>query len=380
MVLAAAVLLAGYLPPAGAAEVVDFYKQITDPEQRLYFRTLLSKPDGDDMVYYWKGYVYVDVPGDVLSPKLSHGGGPPVGKAIFGFEGYNIRRVIPDPTTPGDFLLGTREIVFYTDPATGVLLKEWTNPLTGAKVPVVPVINEYLFSTYTVDGGVLKSVTKLPLAPYRITTPVAEPQEWGDQLVWYSDVFPQYTLSRYGIYDPMGLKTGTLFANGKYTSAEIFEFWAPQWSVHFLNKELRGKGKWILRNWIPNVKLTWVRIGPWLPWMGASEDEFEGRVVYHVRSELLDSYHAMPADFRAKMDDYFKDPKSWQNVFSSIKGLEGWQKAPEATDYAHYTTRTFGKNLNDTSWSVFYDKVLKPLGQTWDQWCESPKLPVEKPQ
>ena len=111
---------------AQASEASDYiknlYNQIKDPQQRLYLRTLIARPDGKSMVYYWKGKVYADIPGDIYAPPYPgapggypHGGGFG-GTAMFGFEGYNVRRLIPvpkdDPGYGTDFIQAHREIVF----------------------------------------------------------------------------------------------------------------------------------------------------------------------------------------------------------------------------------------------------------------------------
>jgi hypothetical protein len=356
--------------PLQAASPLDLYYQIESPEQRLYFRTAIARPDGRDMVYYWKGSVYLSVPGDVFAPPYpgapgnyyAHGGGNG-GTPLFGFEGYNIRRVVPyvDPETglesDTDFIMATREIVFYTDPATGEVLDEWTNPLTGKTTPVIPVLNEYLFTRYRVENGELLYVGEInfPVAPdvcqsMEFTGTIGtSPEIWGKNYAWYADVFPRYRLNdcgRYGIDDPMNLK------DGKYTSTEIFDFYTPK---HYMRRILREDRPHPPRGrWVPKTSLTWVREGPTLPWMCMSEEEYPLRVEYHVRSELLRSWHQMPEDFKAKMEAYDYP----------LGGLdfEGWQQAPETY---------IPDRPNDTSWSIFYSKVLEPADQTWAEWCAS---------
>lgn len=357
--------------PARALDPLEAYRSITDPEQRLYYRTLLAHPYGQDMVYYWEGSVYLSVPGDVHAPPYPgapgnyypHGGGNG-GTPLFTFHGYNIRRVLPylDPQTGDesatDFILATREIVFYVDPVSGETLSSWTNPLTGVTTDVLPVLNEHLFTRYRVVDGVLHNVIEVhyPMGPYAcgstdIASPAPAAEVWGRNYSWHADVFPRYRLDdcgRYGISDPMGLR------DGKYTSAEIFDFYVPRSELFWVEAESYCLDRpHCLDHWVPQTSLSWVRTGPFLPWMCMSEEEYAGRVVYHVRSELLPSWDDIPQSFKDRMAAYpFQD---------GALDYDGWQHAPET----HVPDMP-----NDTSWSTFHERVLAPAGLTWQQWCD----------
>jgi hypothetical protein len=347
---------------------VTQYFDIQDNLQRLFYRVAIANPNTNkpDMVYYWKGAAYVNVPGDIYAPPYPgapgqyypHGGGNG-GTPLLGFEGYNIRNVVPyiDPTTgepsETDFVMLTREVLFYTDPNTGETLTQWTNPLTGKTTPVMPVLNEYLFSRYRVVDGVLKAVQEIHYRSggncqkMEVDSPISGPDDLlGENFVWAIDVYPRYKLNdcgRYNITDPMGLK------NNKYTSNETFDFYVPE---RFENKvKNNGKGQF---KWVPATSLTWVRIGPPLPWMCMSQTNYQLELVYHGVGELLYSWDEIPEDFKTRMQEYG----------FPLGGLdyEGWQEAP-----SEYIPDKPG----DTSWSVFYQKVLQPAGQTYDQWCNS---------
>lgn len=381
--------------PATAGDPLTLYQKISDPEQRLYFRTIIAPPDGGDMVFYWKGFVYVDIPGDIYRPPFPgapgntypHGGGQG-GTPLFGFEGYNIRRVVPfvgpdGREAPGDFVQASREIVFFTDPKTGAVLDTWKNPLTGKTVPVYPITNEFLWDRYRVGtyekdaqgrflydryiaDGKLRSVIEANLrlqtgcAVVEADAEVARPVAWADRLNWSFGIYPSYKLNdcgRYAISDPMNLK------NGRYTTDELFSFWVPEWALAAMRWELKGGRKTrLMRHWLPPVTLNWTRVGPWSPWMCLDENEVAGRVVYTVQSALLPGYEALPAEFRAKMRAYFDAGAQGLETIGLLDGDgDGWEKAPSAHDPAV---------LRDTSFSVFYDKVLAPLHLTLAAWCE----------
>ena len=352
--------------PARAGDPAVLYNQITDPVQRLYFRTAIANPNGSDVVYYWSGSAYIYVAGDSFKAPYPgapgnhypHGGGNG-GTPLLGFEGYSIRRVIADPYNPNDFLLATREIVFYTHPATGDVVTSWTNPLTGKTTPVVPVLNEQLYSRYRVVNGELRAVTVVQYpaggacAEMPLEGPVgASPEQWGNDYVWPVEVFPSYKLSdcgRYGITDPMGLK------NGRYTSSEMFNFQVSKrqlWRVKHWDSAWSG--------WVPPARLSWNRTGPLLPWMCADEATYPAQLHYAVRSRLLRRWKDLPASFKAKMKGYG----------FPLGGLSftDWQSAPQLVPPPP-SAGSLALPAWDTSWSVFHAKVLAPMGQTWAQWC-----------
>lgn len=388
-------ILCAVAAPAAAGDPLALYQKIADPEQRLYFRSIIAPPDGSDMVFYWKGFVYIDIPGDIYRAPFpgapgnyySHGGGQG-GTPLFGFEGYNIRRAVPfvDPNgreAPGDFVQASREIVFFTDVKTGAVIDSWKNPFTGKTVPVYPITNEFLWDRYRVGtyekdaqgaflydryiaDGKLRSVVEANLSlqgrcvVIEADAVVGPPASWSDHLSWSFSIFPSYKLNdcgRYGITDPMNLK------NSRYTSDELFSFWVPEWTLTAVRWEMKGgKKRRLLRNWLPPVKLNWTRVGPWSPWMCLDENQYAGRVVYTVQSALLPRYEALPAEFRAKMTAYFGAGAQGLETIGLRDGDgDGWETAPAAYDPAV---------KRDTSFSVFYDKVLEPLGLTLADWCE----------
>lgn len=422
--MAVVCLCMGFLiaQPALAGNPTELYQKIEDPMQRLFWRTAIAPPSGKDMVFYWEGYVYLDIPGDVYAPPgwppgqpgYKHGGGNG-GTPIFGFKGYNIRKVVPhaDPARVGDFIQSSRELVFYTwledgtDPATdepvraGDIVTSWFNPLTQKIIPVYPITNEFLWEHYRVgtyeldengapifesyiDDGQLRSVLTINFfvpgpgcLSAEIDSPVSAPVEWARDYNWSFEVFPRYKLNdcgRWGINDPMNLK------NEKYTSVEMFSFWVPKWTAFRLKLESKKleHGRYF-KNWLPPVNLNWTRIGSFPPWMGMYEGEatateadngiqgFDGRIIYAVRSELLKSYRKMPRKFRANMTKYFGEMNAQGlDTIGLFDGDgDGWEMAPAVHD---------PDIKRDTSYSVFYFKNMVPATppgheyQPWPDW------------
>jgi hypothetical protein len=364
MNLAAALSVATLATAVHAATPLELYQQITDPQQRLYFRTQIAKPDGSDMVYFWEGDIFISIPGNVYAPGYKHGGGNS-GTPIMGMVGYNIRNVVPAYNADGtmhatDFWMATREVVFYTNPNNhAVRLDSFYNPITLKTTPVMPVLNEYLFTRYRVESGVLKYVMTINYGtpPYCGSFPasgsVGTPWVVGGLGTVASDIYPSYKLNacgRYGINDDMNL-TG-----GNYASEEHFHFYYEQGAINkILDEAVHG----VDSSWTPEVALTWIRQGPYLPWMCAHEQDYVGTLSYAAQSELLGSWDDIP--------QYVKDMMATYQYPAGGLTYEGWQEAPTAYIPGY---------VNDTSWSVFYKYVLQPSGQgDWDNWCASVGAP-----
>ncbi|MEO4052716.1 DUF1838 family protein [Solibacillus sp. CAU 1738] len=301
----------------------SLYLQIKDPQDRLFFNAL-ARPDGKDMVYHIKGKAYAYVPGDIYKSKLNHGA------ALFGIEGYNIRKAVQIEGT-NDVIVLTREIVFYTDLKTGEILEKWTNPITGKTYPVSHIENDHVNFHYRVEDGKLKTVINNGNREIG-AFPIAAPESLGDLLVYHADAFPLYNLNeRYNINDSMNLKNET------YTSAEFFDFLV---SDKYVNQM---KGNQIPKGSVPFTN-SWTRVSPWTPWMGLDENEYAGNLTFHARSEVLDGFDDLPE----------------------------WIKEEVKENYPLYTSSldSIDSSPNATSWTSFYESVLKPINKTWKEWLK----------
>jgi len=207
---------------------------------------------GTEAVYHWTGRVYSFVPGE---PK----------KELFGFEGFNIARTVP---VEGGYQLLTREAAFFLDPRTGEILSQWRNPFTNKDVDVVhiwndPVNQELVFSDEDIRfiGRILPS------------------EDMGDELVFYSDIFPFYD-------SPLPRRDYSQFSqHDKYQSAEFFQF--------FVNRTALDDS---LRASVP-AAISWTRISPWMPFMRMGNKP--GNLVFQCRGRKLEGgFAAMPARIR----------------------------------------------------------------------------------
>lgn len=305
--IAGLAMIPGTATSARAADPTDpapLYAQIKDRGSRLYLQTL-GRPDGKDMLYRISGYVYAHAPGDTLARRLRHG------TKLFGFEGYNIRRLYRDPGTSKLYML-SREIVFYTDPADPTkILRTWRNPLDGRTYPVVPVNND------AVNFG------PFPITP---DTKMGSFKRIHDTLVTTSDIPPRTDLGG-GTGDEFGLEKGI------YTSWEMFDFMIDR-------REAARRARGIPRGAM-EVTNSWTRSGPFVPSMCIAEKDTRAHLVYHARSWTLDSWN----------------------------DLEPWLKTEVARTHPLYKTTPKAPGPNETSWTSFFHKQLGNGALTWADWC-----------
>jgi hypothetical protein len=255
------------------------------PEQ-LRLDATYARPDGKDFIFTIRGSAYAFIPGERPFK-------------LFGMDGYNVRRRVQTPEKDG-FFLSTREIVFYTDPKTGAIIDEWENPWTKEKTEVFHIANDPVNGRMRLKDGKYISVS---MDGKREQGEASKPEEYGDYLVWHTDVFPFYPLPNW---------------TKNYTAAELFDFYVPK--------------KYLYNNEAPqNVFVSWTRVGPWLPWM--KMDGKDGLIVYHARSERLEDWNALPEKVKARVK----------------KDFPVYQTAPDKVD---------PNGRNETSWT-YYNRIMK---------------------
>jgi len=244
--------------------------------------------DGSENVYTIKGTAYAFIPGERPRP-------------LFGLDGYNIRRLIPVPDTDGDLYMASREILFYTDVASGAPIDEWENPFTGDTVEVFHIQNDPVNfrSNRKPDGTYVGAM----LDGSREFGPSAPPEEFTDYYVFHADVFPFYPLPGW---------------EKNYTAAELFDTYVPK-------SGLTDDGPF-------ESMVSWTRVGPWLPWM--KMDGHQGLMVYHARSRRLASWDGLEEWIRERV----------------MADHPEYRHAPESVDPAV---------RNETSWTVYMKEMAR---------------------
>ncbi|MGB3457404.1 MAG: DUF1838 family protein [Litorimonas sp.] len=279
--------------PEGA--VKDGKLDLDSPEGALMAmrKVQCSTIDEKPVTYYWTGQAFSRRTGER-------------DRNIFNVEGMNIRQcgTVNDPEKGLGYKLVSRELLLYTDPETGEVLKTWDNPWTGKTVEVMHVANDPVnHSSHVVGRGG---------QPYSFAG-----QEIGDRFHMNFTIPLFYS-------NPLG---GDFQAEvgGTYHATEMFNFLGRTEELTDISEDTT------------DVSIGWVRISDWLPWM-----EMQGRDgVFYVHTagrkvaDFEDMSELMLNEIRTHYPEYdtpppVSDPRpnmtSWK-YYKNVKA--GTQALPD---------------------------------------------------
>lgn len=213
-----------------------------------------SLKDGEIVTWGWNGDAFGRFPGEP-------------DRLLFRVTGMNIRRCGPlADHNDGSFKMVTREVMLYQDPKTGEVLRTWDNPWTGKQVKVVHVSNDPVNQRIagTDRGG----------RPFQLAVTVN-----GDQW-WFSSTVPLYYRNALGgDYQE--------YIGGKYQATEMFNFFGDL--ADLKNSRVTSAA----------VRIGWVRISNWLPWMAMGDRP--GFIYFHTAGRKMQRYEDLPAMLRAEI-------------------------------------------------------------------------------
>ncbi|MBB3925178.1 hypothetical protein GGR43_000879 [Sphingobium jiangsuense] len=212
-------------------------------------RAQCGAKDGEPAVYYWTGRVYSRVTGEP-------------DRLLFTGEGMNIRQcaTVTDAKRGKGYRQVSREVMLFTDPRTGEIVRQWTNPWTGETVEVMQIANDPVnvpaAFPYAADGK-----------PFRLTH-----KRMGQWLAMPIEVPLFYHNVLAGEYQD--------YVGGKYHAMEIFDF------VARADEILDTKSQTV------SPSVSWVRISDWMPWMKMRGRQ--GQLVFNAVGTKLASFDALP--------------------------------------------------------------------------------------
>jgi hypothetical protein len=213
-----------------------------------------SLKDGETVTWWWNGWAFSRVPGEQ-------------DRTLFAVEGMNIRQCGPlGDAKDGSFKMVTREILLYKDPKTGEVLRTWDNPWTGKQVKVVHVTND------PVNQRI--GATDRAGRPFRLPLTINAGQ-W-----WYTSTVPLY------YRNPLGGDYQE-YVGGKYHATEMFNFFGDV--DELANPRLASAP----------VRIGWVRMSNWLPWMEMGDRA--GLIYFHTAGRKLERFEDLSATMKAEI-------------------------------------------------------------------------------
>jgi hypothetical protein len=209
----------------------------------------------------WSGSIYAFMPGE----KRTH---------LFKIVGMSVSRCIATDAESWDFT--SRELTYYLDPKTGEKLDRWENPWTGETVSVMHVANN------PVQGH------------FKGQFPA---QVEGEHTTFVFDLFPTYPNPlaedvNYTEYSP----------NAIYQAAELFKLTVPTADLH--DPDVSS---------VSRLRLSWDRIGPWLPWMKMGDRP--GHLIYSAYGGKVSGVSELPQllqdEIQTRVPLYGEAPKTF---------------------------------------------------------------------
>ncbi len=229
-------------------------------------RTQCSDQDGAPTVYWFHGEGFSRVPGER-------------DRRLFNVEGMNVRTcaTVTDPVRGTGWRLVSRELLFYVDPKSGELLRDWNNPWTGQTVKVLQTAND------PVNQRPVFALDKdgKPQAKWDATTV-------GDRW-WNTLTVPLfYTNPLGGAYQK--------YVGGMYHATEMFNFFGSVDDM--VNPKLKD----------PPIQVGWVRLANWLPWMEMGDRA--GMIYIHAAGRKLERFDQLPPVMLREIETTYPEYKS----------------------------------------------------------------------
>ncbi len=246
-----------------------------------------STTDGKNALYWWHGRVYSRVPGER-------------DRLLFNVHGFNARacKGFTDATRGAGYRSVSREMLIYTDPTTGEILRTWKNPWTNESIEVLHVANDPVNMR---EATFAKDQDGKPRAASSIG------------FVKEGRVLSGGGAARLFYQNPLGGDFQTNIG-GWY---HAMEFGTTETTLDDLLDANSGE--------IKDRVLTWVRISKFLPWMKMGDRA--GVVVFHTAGLRVNGWDDVPDLIRNEVK------QNWPT----------WQEAPPIDD----------ARPNMTSWDQF---------------------------
>ena len=278
--------------PALSSPAVAKPLDLTDPDDliRVMRKIHCSTEDNHPIFFSWAGEGYSRRAGEA-------------DRKLFRVVGMNVRQCVTlDGGARGQgYRMVSREIMLYLDPATGEILRHWHNPWTGEDVTVLHVANDPVNGRPTFPSDPEGNA-------YLAWNGRVQGNDWTMTItipLFYHNVLQ-------GDYQP--------YVGGASHATEMFNFTGKL-------GDLTDPG----RHTALDVKVGWVRIAQWLPWMAMQGRD--GLMYFHAASRKISGFEALPQilqdyinneapEYRAPPpgDDQRPNETSWSVVMKTVEG------------------------------------------------------------
>lgn len=242
-------------------------------------RIWCTETDAEPVYWFWRGEVYSRREGEA-------------DKLLFNVEGLNTRTCVRDdhPTRGSGFRTVSRELLIYIDPKTGQPLSKWENPWTGETVDVLHVANDPVNAAfyersrsgqpYTWEGSAIAGQWF-----WTVTVPLFYPNPLG------------------GAFQPE--------VGGVYHATEMFNFMGDLRTL----TDRRAPAT--------DIKVGWVRLSDWLPWMKMSGRD--GMLYFHTAGRKLARWEDVSELMRREVETHYPEYRNPPPLDDSRPNMTSWK-------------------------------------------------------
>lgn len=229
---------------------------------------------------------------------------------LVGFTMLSAARLLPHESGTG-YRKILREVGLYTDPVSGEIIEEWTNPYLDERVKVIPIANDpfnHTITEYYPDppsyGGINRAAPpKRPL--------LLDWKRRGDTLNLFSHINLYYPSS----LPPQKWPRENAHPFNQVTETFLYQIpWADMQNRRKTSVEYNG---------------TWSRTTPWLPWMlmGPTPGHCQ-YTTFMGAVDDIDRIDRHTLDYVAKNHPkYLKAPDKWEEP--SLSSLEWYARTQQ---------------------------------------------------
>jgi hypothetical protein len=286
--------LAAAVPMAGSPLPASLAKRFLDPAWNFKVDTRIEGDlDPKKIIHgFNRGILYAVRAGEALRP-------------MFGYEVFSSIRLVPQKD--GSIERLCREVIFYRNLETGVLMDEWTNPWTGERVKVVDVANDPINFILSPEGP---RSSRHPAAGKK--SPLGAPA--GRRHEWYLLNANTVALEKdTHLFYPSFLRPEKWARESPGPMTRVSEF--MRYSIRLEDLENDALTH------IPHTG-TWTRVTPWLPWM--LMEQAPGHCLYLGMFSTRRDPAGFPADvvdrLKARYPKYLTAPEAWSEPsYSSLE-------------------------------------------------------------
>jgi len=198
---------------------------------------------------------------------------------------------------PEGWRIYSKEVLYFLDPDTGEILREWDNPFIKRKVDVVHIANDPVNGVFLREGE--GPFGKILTAPYPYVA-------YGDNIIFQWNFYIMHK-------SPMPKKEYPLYSQSDFIQH------AELWGIQGKKSEATNPAVTSAQSTI-----SWSRVDQWQPWMEMGDRP--GFMVFHTHCyKVTGGVRDLPRQYvdytKKHYPQHLESPKVWESKFVDLHSL-----------------------------------------------------------